>query len=128
MFEWSFQKFLYARKIHDGIQLIFDLRTFHAQNAAIQENILTTTQFGMKARTYFQQIRYPATTNYFTGGRRGDLAENFEKGRFSSAVLADDPDRVSWHHIEANVFERPELFVSGSRFQKRKNTFPQTQI
>ena len=47
-------------KIHDLIELAVDLGPFHSQDGAVQVDILTPGQFGMKARAHFQQAGNPA--------------------------------------------------------------------
>src|SRR5262249_51584223 len=42
------------------VEFALNVRPAHPENGAIKENILATTQFGMKASTHLQQARYPA--------------------------------------------------------------------
>src|SRR5689334_7818107 len=49
------EKLLGAGKRHDVIELARDLRARHAENRAVQEDVLAARQLGMKARSDFEQ-------------------------------------------------------------------------
>src|SRR6266508_4754506 len=58
MFDRSFEKLLSAREINDFIKLRVDLAPAHAQDRAVQINILTASEVRMKAGANVEKTSY----------------------------------------------------------------------
>src|SRR6202012_4874343 len=76
---------------------------------AIEKDVFTSGQLGMKSRAHFEQRREAPTHSDFAGRRLGNLAENLQQRRLARPVAADDAEAVALRDIEIHVLKRPEL-------------------
>src|SRR4051812_25445749 len=72
----------HARELDYFIEFSADLRTAHAENGTVQENVLAPGKFGMETRTYFKQAGQPAANVDLPARRCGDPAEHFQQRTF----------------------------------------------
>jgi len=80
----------------------------HAQNRAVEKDILPSGQFRMKASAHFQQRAHAPAQFAIAFGRVRDARENLEQGAFTGAVAPDDAKRLSLPDVESDVLERPD--------------------
>src|SRR6185312_2978723 len=80
----------------------------HAEDCAVQEDVLAARQLGVKASSHLQQCaeRSVDLRGPFSGIR--DVGKDLEQGRLASAVTADDTDDFTSSDLERDVFQRPE--------------------
>ena len=64
-------------EIDDGVKLLINFTT-HAENRAVQIDVLPPRQFGMESGADFQQASNPAIKVDLTGRRLGNPAEDLE--------------------------------------------------
>src|SRR5262245_18316061 len=78
------------REVHDLVKLLADLRPCHAENTAIEINVLLSCKLGMETSADLEQARH--ATLYGDSARRGlrDPREDFQKRRFAGPVTTDD--------------------------------------
>ena len=72
---------------HDFVELCGDLGPRHAEDRAVEEDVLAAGQLGVKARADLEQARRPASQPDHPAGRLGDPGEDF------SSVLLPAPLR-----------------------------------
>ena len=66
-FDRGIKVFFYLGKGDYLIELAFDFATGHAQDGAVQVDVLPSGQFRVKACTYLQEAGYPALDGHTTG-------------------------------------------------------------
>ena len=84
------QELCHAGKFNHRVQLGGDLAVFHAQYGAVQIDVLTASEFFMKARAHFEKRSDAARHVDFTGSGIGDFGQHFEKRALSGAIAPDD--------------------------------------
>lgn len=96
-------------EIDDLVQLTLDLIMRHAQDSAVEENILPTRHLAMETCTDLQQATYP--TMRPNSARRGtrDATEKLEQGGLTRTVLTDDTDDVALLDVERDVTQCPDV-------------------
>src|SRR5581483_10055408 len=104
----SVEKLLDFRKRHNLIEAATDFRLAHAQDGAIQINILPSGQLGMEAGSDLEQAGHASAHRHLTRSRAGNARKNFEQRALAGAIAADDAQHVTLLHVEVDVFERPE--------------------
>ncbi len=97
----------------DGVELLLHLASGHAQDGAVEEDILPPGQLRVKSRPDLEQARNSTAQRdpSASGGR--DAAENFQQSALSGPVSANDADDFSMLDLEAHVAERPQAFLPG---------------
>ena len=108
MFYRGVKKLFDFSEINDLIEVPAYFHLAHAQDGAVQENILPSCEFWMKAGAYFKQTGKPATNDHLTARRTGNPRQNFEQGAFACAVAPDYADHVALIDVETNVLQGPE--------------------
>src|SRR5215469_11610087 len=104
------EKFLDLREGDNLIKFTADFRAGHAEDRAIQVDILAPGQFRMKAGADLQQA-CDAPINCDPAFRRlGYAGEDLEESAFASAVSADYAQHLTALYLEADILERPKLF------------------
>ena len=73
-----------------------DLRFLHAEEGAVQEDVLAAGEFGVEARADFEEGGDSAAKRHRTASRGGDAGEDFEEGGFAGAVAADELERCAF--------------------------------
>ena len=103
------EEFLDLGKGDDLIELARDLLPAHAEDRAIQEDVLATGQFGVKAGADLEQAADAAAQPHPPLGRLGDAAEDLEQRALAGSVAADDADDLALLDLEADILQRPEF-------------------
>jgi hypothetical protein len=100
---------------HDGLEALGHLAAGHAQDGAVQEDVLAAGEVGVEARADLEHAGHaPAQQGPALGGR-GDARQNLEQGGLARAVLADDAHDLPGGHLEAHVAQGPEMVLGGVR-------------
>ena len=94
---------------HDLVELPSDLDARHAEDCAVQKDVLATRELGMKSNTDFQQARNAAIQVRRSLGRLGDPADDFQQRALARSVAADHADHFTVVQIERHVAKSPEL-------------------
>jgi hypothetical protein len=79
---------------------------FHSQNRGVQENVLSTGEFSMKAGPDFEQAADPASQLNTAPRGAKNSSQDLEQRRLAGAISPDDSDHISGLGIEADVVER----------------------
>src|SRR5262249_5266569 len=109
MFDRRIKEFFYFGESDYLIKFISDFALAHAQDGAIERDVLAAGQLGMEPCDDSEKPRHPTTERDQTLRRLGDAAQNFEERAFAGAVPADDPNDLTALDFEAYVLKRPEL-------------------
>src|SRR5262245_42375536 len=83
------------------------LTTFHAENCAVQIDILPPAQLRMKTGANLEQAANAAVNVYLAGRRFGNAGKNFEQCRFACTFASDHSQGLTWRHFKADIFQRP---------------------
>ena len=97
-----------AGEVDDLVELAGDLPPRHAEDRAVQVDVLTAGQLRMEARPDLQQAPDPPAQLGPARGRASHAAEHFEESRFARPVAADDADHVARLNLEGDVFQGPD--------------------
>src|ERR1044071_2527731 len=92
----------------DLVEVGLDLGLAHAEDGAVEEDVLAAGQFGVEAGADFEERADSAAYFDLALGRGGDAREDFEQRALARAVAPDDADDVAPLDFERKVFERPE--------------------
>src|SRR5262249_5513463 len=93
----------------DLIELAAYLGARHAENGAVEVDVLAAGELGVEAGADLEQARHTAFDRDATLGRFGDARQDLEQCRFAGAVAADDAHHLAALHLEAHVLESPEF-------------------
>jgi hypothetical protein len=105
------EKLLDFGERHDLVEFAADLGTGHAEDRAIDEDVLAASKLGMKSRAHLEQAGDPAVQRDAALGRLGDAAENLQQRALARPVPADDADDIPLEDVDINILEGPEMFV-----------------
>ena len=85
-------EFLDARELDDLVEPPAHLAPAHAENGAIEEDVLAATELGMETGADLEQAVHAALD--FDAPRRGfrDARQDLQQGGLAGAVAADDAD------------------------------------
>jgi hypothetical protein len=98
-----------AGELDDVGELALDLPAFHAEDRAVQEDVLAAGQLGVEARTDLEQAADAAADDGAAARRRRDPRQHLEQRRLPGAVAPDHAEDFALAHAEAHVAERPDL-------------------
>ncbi len=101
-----------SAKADDFIEFPPDFGMTHAENRAIQIDVLAAREFRMKTGSDFEKARDTTLDRNAPGARLGDARENFQQGRLACTVAADDAENLATLDVKAHILERPE-FLDG---------------
>ena len=79
----------------DLVELALDLRPLHAQDRAVEVDVLAAGQLRVEAGADLQQRRDPPAQHGPPVGRLGDPAEDLQQRALARAVAADQPDHLA---------------------------------
>ena len=105
---------LQTSKFDDAVELAVDIFFRHAQNCGVEINVFAARQFGVEASTQFQQCGNIAIDRNFALIGPINAGEALQHGAFARPVGANDSNSCTVVHIERDIVERPELFVTGA--------------
>ena len=100
---------------NDLVELARDLGAAHAEDGAVEIDVLAAGELGMEAGADLQQARHAAADFDAALGRRGDAGKDLEQRRFAGAVAADDADDLAPLDLEGDVLQRPEPLLRRQR-------------
>src|SRR5438132_1521671 len=103
MLDRRLQEFFDLGEGDDLIEPAIDLTPLHAEDRAIEIDVLPAGQLGVEAGADFQQAADAAGDLDFPLGRLGDAREDLEQRALAGAVAADDADHFATVHLEAHV-------------------------
>src|SRR6476659_1524544 len=110
MLDRLIDKFFHLGEGYYLVELLGDLRARHAQDCAVQINILPAGQFRMKTGADFEQ-RADATVEFDPScGRLRDPRQQFQERGLTRAVSSDDAYYFAGVNVEVNFFQRPKCF------------------
>ena len=104
-------EFLHLGKIHDLIKLAGHFLFGHAQDGAVEVDILAPGQLGVKAGAHLQQAGDAPFDLDLPAGGGGDAREDLEQGALAGAVAPDDAQHLALLDGEVDIFERPQGFA-----------------
>jgi hypothetical protein len=93
----------------DGVELARDLGFAHAQDRAVQKDVLASGQFAVKAGAHLQQATQAAVDESLAPGRLRHAGEDLQQRALARAVQAQDADVLTLADLEGDVVQRPEL-------------------
>ena len=105
---------LQPSKFNNAVELAVDIFFRHAQNCGVEINVFAARQFGVEASTQFQQCGNIAIDRNFALIGPINAGEALQHGAFARPVGANDSNSCTVVHIERDIVERPELFVTGA--------------
>src|SRR5262245_30289115 len=85
------------------VEFCFDLGPRHTEDRAVEEDILTSGQFGMEPRAYFKETCDPAAQNRTPSIRLGNTTQDFQQGRFACAVSSDNAKNLPSPNLKIHV-------------------------
>src|SRR5271157_3026762 len=100
-------EFLHFSKVHDLIELAINLFAAHAENRAIEVDVLTPSQFRVKASAHFQQTGDAAFDLDFAGGRCSNTRENLEKCTLAGSITSDNAEHFALLDGKRNIPQSP---------------------
>ena len=102
------EKSLDAGERDDRIELAANLGAGHAQDRAVEEDVLAPGQLLIESGADFQQAADAAVEIDLPLGHLGDARQNLQQRALARAVDADERQRLAAPHVERHVSERPE--------------------
>ncbi len=91
-FDWSVEKPVDLGESDDLVKLLPDVLAAHAEDGAVEIDIFTAGQLGMKSGAHFEQTRHASVQGDPALRGLGDTAEYFQQGALAGPVAADDAD------------------------------------
>ncbi|MPM37999.1 hypothetical protein SDC9_84622 [bioreactor metagenome] len=101
----------HSGELDDVVEAPTDLLASHAEQGAVEVDVLPTGELGVEAGADLEQAAHPAAQLDPPGGRGGDPGEDLQQSRLAGAVAADDPDGLTERHREIDVGQRLEDLV-----------------
>src|SRR4051794_11599806 len=99
-FDRRVEKLFHAREIDDRVEALFDLALPHAEDRAVEIDVLAPGQLVVKTSPYLQQRCDASSYLHFSGGRIRDLRQDLEECALARAVPADDADDLPFTRFE----------------------------
>ena len=92
----------------DLVEVPPDLRLLHAEDSAVEIDVLASGQLRVEAGSHLEQRADPTVDDGGALGRLGDAREDLEQRRLPRAVPADDPDDVTFGDVERDISQSPD--------------------
>ena len=102
------QELLYLRKVDDLVELPRYLLPAHAEDRAVQIDVLPSGQLRMKTGANLQ-ARHPSFDPDPAGGRLRYAGKYLQEGRFPRTVSSYDADALTLFDFKGDLFECPEI-------------------
>src|SRR5690606_7595886 len=96
------------REVDDFVELTVDLHPPHAEDRAVEIDVLSTRELGVEAGADLQQRANASPQPHLTPGGLRDAREDLQQGALARPVAADEPHDFARPHLEGNVFQSPE--------------------
>ena len=94
-------------ELDDLVEALADLGPAHAEDGAVEEDVLAPGQLGVEAGPDLEQRADAAGHLGPAGARLGDPREQFQQRALAGAVVADQADRFAALDLEGDVFAAP---------------------
>src|ERR1700693_2439552 len=91
----------------DLVELAFDLGAGHAEDRAVEINILAPRELRVKAGADCEQACNTSAERDPPLRRLGDAGENLQKRALAGTVAADDAQYLAAFDLEADILEGP---------------------
>ena len=96
-------------ELDDLVEALRDLAALHAEDRAVQVDVLAPGELRMEAGADLEQAPDAPADLDAPARRRGDAREHLQQRRLAGAVAADDPEHLALLDLERHVAERPDL-------------------
>src|SRR5690606_33931920 len=104
----SREELLDARERDDLVVAPGDLLARHAEDRAVEVDVLLARELGVEPRADLQERPDAAVELDAPASRGGAAREDLEERRLAGAVAPDDPERLAVRHLERDVVEGVE--------------------
>ena len=98
-------------ELDDVVEPVVHMLAGHTQDGSVEEHVLASAQFRVEPGPEFEQRRHAAVDRDAALVGFEDLGEALQQRRLAAAVVTDDAERFAGGDLEADVTERPEVFV-----------------
>src|SRR5262249_3857250 len=95
-------------ELDDLVEAAADLGSVHAEDRAVEEDVLPAGQLGMEARSDLEERADAAVDAEAARRRLGDPRGDLEERRLPGSVPPDDAEDVAGPDLERDVVERPD--------------------
>src|SRR5262249_43295183 len=102
-FDGGVDKLLHTRKVHDLLELASNLRLAHAQDGAVEIDVLAPSKLGMKASTDLEQTGDAASDGDTSLVWLGDARQDLQERRLACAIAPDDAEHLPALNLEVHV-------------------------
>src|SRR4051794_22002772 len=90
-------------KCNDFIHLALDFNPFHAQDGAVEKDVLASRQFGVETGADLQQTAHAAIAFDTPGSRVGNTRKNLEQGAFAGAIAPNHSQYLALCDLKGNM-------------------------
>ncbi len=104
-----------AGEVDDRVELPGDLAALHAQDGAVQVDVLASGELGVESGSDLEQAPDATSDPHLARAGLGDPAQDLEQGALARPVAPDDADRLARLDVEVDVFQRPESLAGARR-------------
>src|SRR5437868_3279803 len=104
-FDGRVEKLLDLGKSDDLVELLRDLAPVHAEDRAVQKNVLASGELRVKAGPDFEKARHTPVEHDSSLGRLGDPAENLQQCALAGAIVAYDAENLAPLNLKAHIAE-----------------------
>ena len=98
-------------ELDDVVEALLDLAALHAEDRAVEEDVLAARELRVEARADLEQAADASADLGAARGRRRDPREDLQERRLPGAVASDDAEDLALGHLERDVLERPDLLA-----------------
>lgn len=105
------EEFLDTREGDDCVELALDLDASHPQYGTVQEDVLSTSELGMKTGPDLQETPHSAPQLDLPRGGRRDLRDELQERALPGSVPTHDSQNLTPTHFEMEIEQRPELLA-----------------
>ena len=103
------EELLHPREGDDLVELASDLGAAHAEDGAVEIDVLASGELGMKASADLEQAGDAARDRDAPFARLGDARQDLQERRLAGAIAPDDAEHLAALNLEAHVLQRPEF-------------------
>ena len=111
MLHGRIEKAIDAGEGDDGVELLANLGAPHAEDGAVEEDVLATSQLLIESGADFQKAPHAAIEIHFAMSHLRDPGQNLQQRAFSGAVSADEAEHFAASNVEGDVPKRPEVLA-----------------
>src|SRR5690606_14254397 len=118
------QEFLDSAEIDNRVKLLADLRAAHAEDRAVEVNVLPARKLRMKARAHLEQRRHPPGDLETPGAGISNARQDLQQRALPRTVPPNDRHRLAFPDLEGYILQPPELFARPFSRPAHKPTQP----